>query len=494
VTAFPLARSAQALLVAACCLGAPAQPAAGATGPTRPIHAYPGLRVPAITVTQNLPGTSAGSIFLTPRARPGVRPGAMILDSQGRVVWYHQLPVIRAALGLDAQTYDGRRVLTWAQRPRIVTNADLYAGNPRFLYNVIADERYRVIARVRALGRGVRTDLHEMVITPKGTALVVGFRFLQRDLSRYGGNARGQIIDSLVQEIDIKTGRRLFSWSAANNVALGDSVTRPPATADGWDWFHVNAVSEDSDGNLLVTARHTSAVYKIDRTTGRVIWKLGGNHSTFTMGPGAAFWYPHDARRQSDGSVTIFDNHATEYDKTRGGTTRVIRLALSTKTKTATLVQSVQPPQGNVLAGSQGSARSLPGGNLFVGWGNTPWFSEHSPQGEVLFAAHLPSQTYQSYRALKGEWHAQPDTKPAAVAIKSASSLLVYAAWNGATEIARWRVMTGPGESALQEAGGAPWNGLETRMRVPSSERFVRVDALDAAGAVLGSSPIVTAR
>ncbi|MFL5893821.1 MAG: arylsulfotransferase family protein [Thermoleophilaceae bacterium] len=475
----------------ACCTAAHA----ALKGQTQAIHSYPGLRVPVVTVTTDLPGTSAGAMFLTPRARVGERTGPMILDAHGRIVWFNRLPAIRTSLGLNAQTYRGKRVLTWSQRPPIKTDADLYAGNPRSLYNVIADDRYHVIARVRAKGRGVRTDLHDMVITKKGTALVVGFRFVHANLARWHGPRHGQVIDCLVQEIDIGTGHVLFSWSAIRHVALGDSYTKPPASsAAGWDFFHVNAVSEDIDGNLLVTARHTSAVYKVGRTTGRVLWQLGGRHSSFEMGPGTQFWYEHDAQRQPDGTLTVFDNHAAEFDKTHGGPTRVLRLALNTKKKTATLVGAYSHPRGNVLATSQGDARMVAGGNVFVGWGNSPWFSEQTPDGQLLFAAHLPSQTFQSYRVLKGDWHAHPDGQPVALAIKSGDSLVVYAAWNGATEIANWRVLAGTSAKSLQPVGSAPWNGLETRLRVQSTAPLVQVQALAAAGGLLGVSPVIRAR
>jgi hypothetical protein len=331
------------------------------------------------------------------------------------------------------------------------------------------------------------------VITRRNTAYVLGFRYLPRRLHRRGFPERGRIIDCLVQEVDIATSRVLFSWSAARHVSLRDSYATPLGSGD-WDWFHVNAVSVDSDGNLLVTARHTSAVYKISRRTGRVIWTLGGRNSTFRMGNGTHFSYEHDAQRSADGTITVFDNHGTEFHKRPGSTSRVLRIRLSTRRKTATLVRSYAHPKGAVLATSQGDARVLDGGNVFVGWGNSPWWSEHAPDGTPLFVAHLPSITYQSYRVLKGDWHAQPPGPPAVLAVKSAGSVIVYASWNGATDIAAWRVLAGPSATALQEIGTAVWDGLETKMRFATDQRLVQVQALDVTGNVLGSSAVVSAK
>jgi hypothetical protein len=476
--------AAAAVLVSLGAVGA----ATAAAATTQAVHSYPGLRVPVVTVTVNDPGTSPGSIFLTPRARPGKRTGPTILDSRGRIVWFHRLSSRRSSVGLEPQIYRGKPVLTWSQRPPIVTDADLYAGNPHSLYNVVADDRYRVIARVRARGKNVRTDLHDLVITKKDTALVLGFRYVPRRLSRYGGPRRGRVIDCLVQEVDIPTNRVLYSWSAVNHVPLSDSAVKPLPSGD-WDYFHVNSVAEDIDGNLLVSARHTNAVYKIHRTDGRVLWTLGGKRSTFTMGPGTSFWYQHDAQRLPDGTLTIFDNHASEFDKGHGGASKVLRLRLDTRKRTASLAGAWGHPSGQILATSQGNARMVAGGNLFTGWGSSPWFSEHAPDGRLLFAAHLPSRTYQSYRAFKGPWHANPGGRPLVAASARSRGLTVYASWNGATEIARWRVLGGPSADSLQPIGVADWNGLETVIRLQvAAPPTVAVEALDAAGNVLGRS------
>jgi hypothetical protein len=414
----------------------------------------------------------------------------MILDSKGRIVWFNRLPKTRSATSLQPQVYRGKPVLTWAQRPPLVEEGDLYNGNPHSLYNVIADDGYRIIARIRARGKNVRTDLHDFVITKRNTALLMGFRYVPRRLSKYGGPPRGRVIDCLVQEVDIRTNRVLFSWAAVNHVPLGESIVKPLASGD-WDYCHANSVSEDRDGNLLVSLRHTSSVYKISRRTGRTIWKLGGRDSSFRMGPGTSFYYMHDAQAQPDGTYTIFDNRSAEFDKRRGTTSKVLRLGLDTKAKTATLVQDFLPPNGEVLSSSQGNARLLQGGNVFVGWGSSPWWSEHSPDGRLLFAAHLPSRTYQSYRAFKGPWRGRPSGRPAVLATSRNGRLTVYVSWNGATEVAQWRVLGGSSGPSTQVLGSAEWQGLETKLEFAPAPALVQVQALDAAGNVIGTSPVV---
>jgi hypothetical protein len=292
-----------------------------------------------------------------------------------------------------------------------------------------------------------------------------------------------------VQEIDIKTGRVLFSWSAARRISPRGSMVKPPKTG-GWDAYHINSVSEDSDGNLLLTSRHLSAVFKINRRNGRVIWTLGGPRSDFKVSPSARFYYPHDAARAPDGTLTLFDNRSTAIDK-RGQTSRGLRLKLDTKKKTATLAGAFRHPSGNVLATSQGNARMIGQSNVFVGWGSSPWFSEYGPDGHLVFAAHFQSQWNQSYRAFKGPWTGRPPEKPVVSALVRLGSMAVYAAWNGATEVAQWRVLAGDTATSLSEIGTGAWANFETKLVFPKTPAFVQVEALDASGAVLGRSDVV---
>src|SRR6266542_1348901 len=115
------------------------------------------------------------------------------------------------------------------------------------------------------------------------------------DLSSVGGPVDGKVFDGIVQEIDVATGRVLFEWHSLDHVPLTDSYQPLPSSPGApWDYFHINSINLDSDQNLLISARHTWAIYKIDRRTGDVIWRLGGKESDFALGPGAAFAWQHD--------------------------------------------------------------------------------------------------------------------------------------------------------------------------------------------------------
>jgi hypothetical protein len=393
---------------------------------------------------------------------------------------------------MQPQTYRGKPVITWGQRPPLEHEGDLYTGNAHTVYNVIADASYKIIARVRAHGRGINTDLHEFQITKRNTALVLGFRTVKRNLKKYGGVEHSAILDNVIQEVDIKTGRVIFSWSAARRLSPRDSYVKPPEVG-GWDAYHINAISEDSDGNLLLTSRHMSVVYKIDRHSGRVIWKLGGKHSHFRVSPNAAFYYPHDAQRAPDGTITIFDNRSTAIDKSRGSS-RAVRIRLTSR-RTASLARAYRHPTGTVFATSQGNVSELGDGpkNVFVGWGSSPWWSEYAPDGHIVFAAHFQSMWNQSYRAFKGPWVGAPKNDPSVAVLTEGDALSIYVSWNGATEVKQWRVVRGPDASTLTPVLTADWANFETKLTVPAAPGLIQVEALDAAGTVIGRSELLPA-
>jgi Arylsulfotransferase (ASST) len=433
-------------------------------------------------------GTSAGRIFLTPRAANAeLASGPTILDAEGRMLWFLPRPG-RVTSDLKAQVLKGKPVLTWGERAPVTTPAEIFTADPKELFFVVADQSYRPFLRVRAIGEGVGTDMHELVITKKNTALLIGFKTVRRSLRSVGRDATWDVVDSIVQEIDLTTGKLLLDWSALEHVPMSDSMFELPKK-DAWDAYHANSVAVTDDGNLLVSMRHTSAIYKIERRTGRVLWTFGGKSSDFDVSERATFHFQHDAQPLGDGKVLLFDNGATFTDRV-APYSRVEILQLDGAAKSARLVQEIVRDRA-ILVVSQGNARRLPNGDIFVGWGNRQWFSEYTPAGQQLFDAALPSVAYQSYRALKGDWTGRPKTKPAVVADRKRGRTLIWVSWNGATQVARWRVLGGPTETTLRPVGSADREGFETRLDVAAAPRDVRVQALGRDGKVLATSAAV---
>ncbi len=239
------------------------------------------LTPPQIRILQSNPATAHGFIFVGPKyttATSGVQ-GPEIIDDKGRVVWFHALPGADQAADFHVQRYRGEPVLTWSQGQGL-------GGVPTTpTIDYIVDQSYRVIAEVRA-GNGLNADLHEFKLTSENTALITIYNPVSYDLSPFGGPKNGTVVDGVVQEIDVATGRVLLEWHSLDHVAIGESHVPVPTdtTDDPYDYFHVNAVSVDTDGNLLVSARHTWAIYKIGRRNGAVLFRLGGTKSDFKLG------------------------------------------------------------------------------------------------------------------------------------------------------------------------------------------------------------------
>lgn len=133
----------------------------------------------------------------------------------------------------------------------------------------------------------------------------------------------------------------------------------------------------------------------------------------------------------------------------------------------------------------------LPNGNVLVGWGSAPVFSEFSHDGELLFSAAFPTEG-ESYRAFRFPWKGQPEDQPAVVAESgSGDEVTLYVSWNGATEVDTWQVLAGGGPDKLEPAGSAPRKGFETAVTLNTKEPYVAVRAKDSSGRVLGSSEAV---
>ena len=442
--------------------------------PAQKFHTRPDLRPAVISVTRRVGDTAPGYLFLAPKKKVA-QMGPLIVDDDGEVVWFH--PTKLGVADFRVQRYRGRPVLTWWQG-----HSTKGVGRGRY---EIYDSSYRRIAEVRA-GRGQSGDLHEFTITPQGTALIPVYARVKRNLSSIGGRTNGSVYDNLIQEIDIATGRVLFQWSSLAHVGLGDSYLKkiPKKAAEAYDYFHVNSIAPGPNGTLIVSARHTRAVYEIRKRTGRIVWQLGGKRSDFTMGPGTRFAWQHDARLHPDGTLTIFDNEAAPALAKRS---RVIVLRLDTKRMTARLVRSYVHPKG-LLVNHQGDAQFLRDGHVVVGWGAQPYLTEFDRAGGVVFDAHF-NKGADSYRVYRFPWVGRPTGRPAIfVRPEDDGHLTVFASWNGATEVRRWRVVAGPERTQLRPLVSVPRRGFETSLPVKTQPRYLAVQALDAAGRVLGTS------
>ncbi|HYY02506.1 MAG TPA: arylsulfotransferase family protein [Gaiellaceae bacterium] len=427
----------------------------------------PDLRPPPVRVLKQARSTGHGFVFIAPKGKVA-QAGPLIVDDAGHVVWFRPLDT-RGVTDFRVQHYRGRPVLTWWRgKPTRETGTGAYT---------IADASYRRIATVTP-GHGLVGDIHEFLITPRDTALLTIFHRIRVD-----GRA---VFEGVVQEIDITTHRVVFEWHSIEHVGLGESYAAPPAKQSvPLDYFHINSIDVEPHGDLLVSARNTRAVYEIDRRSGRIRWRLGGKRSDFTFGPGARFAWQHDARRLPDGTISLFDNEAAPRV---GPQSRGIVLRLDVGRMHATLVRSFvhHPP---LVAVDQGNMQRLPDGHFLVGWGHQPWYTEYSPNGRVLLDARFGGDD-NSYRAYRFMWVGRPTTGPTVVVHGDTA----YVSWNGATRVARWRLLAGAAPDDVGVVRTVRKRTFETKLAIPNGARYVAVEALDANGGLLHVSATVQHR
>ena len=438
-------------------------------------HSRPDLEPASITINRQSSSQYNGDIFLTPQYGP-LQDGPMLLDSTGHLLWFQPLPADQLAADFRVQQLNGQPVLTWWQG---FTNNGSGRGE-----GVIYNSQYQQIATVQA-GNGLQgVDLHEFLVTPQGDAYIVAVNPVH-----YDGMGR-PLMDAVIQEIDIKTGLVLFEWHALDHIPLTESFFKFGAKGVVYDPYHANSIALDSDGNLIVSLRNTWAIYKVNHQTGAVMWTLGSNQNNFKMGSGTQTAFQHDVVVQPNGVLTAFDDGAGPPQVHTQS--RAVELSVNESNMTVSLVRQFEHSPA-ISAEFEGSAQVLPGGNLFVGWGQQPYFSEFSSSGKLLFDARFTSNT-SSYRAYKFAWTGQPTSPPSiAVSNNNDGTTEVWASWNGATTVSSWQVLAGPSPGSLSPQMIVAKRGFETAVSAPTGQPYFAVQALDSKGQVLATSSTATA-
>ena len=455
----------------------------------------PGLHPPELSVAQPtpngrpLPGYIMVANFYDVTKPPIVgQSGPLILDSNLQPVWFRPVPTDVVASDLEAQTDDGKPVLSWWQGVVTATGAT-NSGE-----DVVVNDHYQIVAKLRGVDGWVLT-LHAFVISGHD-AWVTANRNVPANLSNDGGVNHGVLVDSAVQEYDLNTGKLLYTWDASRHIALSDSYTQPPSNGFPWDAYHVNSISLAGHDTFLVSMRNTWAAYLVSAKTGKIIWTLGGKHSSFALPANARFEWQHDVEAQPGSSVSLFDDHCCEITGagqflSAAAPSRGLVLKLDLVSHRATEVASYT--HGSAFeAEYMGNLQLLAGGGAFVGWGDVPFLSEYSRSGRLLFDASFPSPDI-SYRAYLQHWVGLPLEPPRGAARTTGGRTTVYASWNGATELRRWRVLglTGSGHSRV--IAEKPKTGFEMAISVPAAATRFRLQALDASGRVIGTSAVFAA-
>jgi hypothetical protein len=457
------------------------------SAPSCPVVTYHSApRLTAQRVCMNLGVTAHGTqpgtyLFLTPGGKDAL--GAGIYQSNGTLVWFHRDP--RADFNLTVVHYRGRPYLAlWSES----ASANRYDEGTVSLYN----EHYQKVGTITAQGpfRRVGIDVHEFRITPQGDALFGIYDFVP---AVYNGR-RYKVGQYVIQKVSliqnatgIHSGRLLFQWESLQHVPLSQSHMPPPTGGGAWDYFHGNSIAQDTDGNLIVSARNTWGIYKINIKTGQTMWQVGtqGDHTL-----PKPWCYQHDVTPLGNDRYSLFDDGGAGPGCLPGSSDHpsralVVQIDPSKSPAEVRVIHSYTntPP---LLANCCGSTQLLGDRNVLIDWGSVPEVTQYTADGTVQMDLLLSNWSYRAYRF---PWVGLPLTRPAVAAQRAGSSTDVWASWNGSTQVTAWRVLAGSNSSHLS-AVGAPVSkrGFETEIVLPQSYRAVAVQALGAGGRVLATS------
>jgi hypothetical protein len=424
-------------------------------------------------------------------------------------------------------------------------------------HGVIMDKHYRMVQSVEPSGTyQASSDMHEFMLINNGkSALMTQYIRSVYDLCIEPWNlcdGLGYIQSGVFQEVHVDTGKVIFQWNSLDHVDPHESWVPPSSTeisgsgehpTSPWDYFHINSIDKNDQGDYLISARHTSAIYKISGKDGSVMWRLNGFKSDFAMLDGLNFSSQHDARFVSDNSsmtvLSVYDNASNGFNYTKPYSQGLV-IAIDHETNEARAIK-VQDPPPNALhsSRSQGSFQFLPDGNTLMGYGNDAFFSEHDSNGSVVFYGRLAITGMMNYRVHKyNNWIGEPLTKPAVWSYSKygytnstqemkthvqdqgynfdddANGMVIYISWNGATEVKSWRILAATSHEATTsvpqtwpeppipappttdqaadwtELSMVPKNGFETFYKHPQAYRYIYIQALDKDDNVLGTSAV----
>ncbi|MBM2813657.1 MAG: Arylsulfate sulfotransferase AssT [Ignavibacteria bacterium] len=272
------------------------------------------------------------------------------------------------------------------------------------LYGYICDSTFKIFDSVTCQN-GYRLDLHEFLVLPNGHFIVMAYdpQYVDMSLIVNNGSPNARVTGCIIQELD-KFKNVIFQWRTWDHFKFTD--TYQSLTSTNIDPYHLNSIFVDYDGNLITSHRHTSEITKISRTTGEVIWRLGGKNNQFTFtgehweNSPIYFSYQHDARRINNGNILFFDNgnqHSTQYS-------RAVEYKIDEVKKTAELAWEFRRTP-DIYGSFMGSAQRLPNGNTFICWGGAPQTSqalitEVRPDKTIALELFIP-KNYTAYRAHK---------------------------------------------------------------------------------------------
>ncbi|KAK8200679.1 hypothetical protein M8818_005994 [Zalaria obscura] len=444
-------------------------------------------------------GFTPGYIFIAPYQ--AAKSGPYIYDKFGNLIW-DGYGVVGSENAHDFRpcTYEGAPHLCMSQM------------NQQFGYGIgqamIINSDYKPVATVNTGGNVPPADEHEFQLLNNGeTAILSAYEVIPADLSYFNiTTGQGWLSQGVFQEVNVTSGEVVFEWFSTNHVDPSATQILPNKTdvggtgftpASPFDYFHINSIDKAPSGNYLVSGRHVCTLYYINATDRSISWRLSFlGDSDFTL-QGFNFSFQHDVRIVSENAtstiLSIFDNASNGFTSTSAYSAGKV-IALDHTANTATLLsETVFPGPEPLLSTSQGNTQLLSNGGVFHGWGDQAFVTEHAANGTAVLQAQFADGSAMNYRAFTSPWVSIPCcTVPDvyAYAHNSSAATSVYVSWNGATEVASWRVYGAQsvGEGTFSVLAEVPKQGFETFYQADVFYAWTLVEALAGDGTALRNS------
>ncbi len=336
---------------------------------------FPGFK------SKKLGPTAPGNLFL---ANWGGTPYIMILKNDGTPLFYRRLPY----RSMDFKVHRNGTLTRWA-----------FEGIEGYL---AMDSSYAVVDTFRCR-HGYATDEHGIEILDNGHYMLIAKDFQQMDMSKLveGGREQATVVGNHIQIMDTHD-NVVFEWRCWDHFNIEDAEHQD-LTAQTIHPYHINAATFDLDGHILISSRHLSQITKIDRHTGKIIWRLGGVQNQFEfLNDENKFSYQHDIRPVSGMPLhyTLFDNgnyHNPPHS-------RALELKIDTVFMNAYKMWEYKPeaPRHAVW---MGNVQRLPNGNTLINWAerDLPKVTEVDPQGKLLFEGDFKTKAL-CYRSFRFDW------------------------------------------------------------------------------------------
>jgi Arylsulfotransferase (ASST) len=276
-------------------------------------------------------------------------------------------------------------------------------------YDIICDSNLNELSRVTLMPYGDvdttnydKLDLHDFILLGPNHYMTIVNRVISPtnipDSLHPASNVR--VIDCLIQEVN--NGQVVFQWDGADYPQFYSESLQNNNFSDSvnvLDYMHMNSICIDpTDNNIICSFRNLCKIIKINRTTGAVMWQLGGTGSDFPLTSDEQFLFQHYVRLTDNNKTLIMVDNG---DATLRPYSRIVEFQLNQANKTITHFSYYDIPDNFIQY--EGSVEKE-NGYYFIGGG----LSSTTPTSYTLQVNYTTGQVYlrlaqkyNSYRSLK---------------------------------------------------------------------------------------------